>query len=413
MSFSRSAAALLIAAAFVLATACDDLSLPEHEPSAVAVGEQEIKPPEPSELLGPGHLERAVERTAVPTCRRPLGMTVDRLDRIWLACGLLGEIQVIDPLSATVLDTYGPFFEHLYRVDIVPGDRRVIAAGMAGRFAHWLDMQTGRRTDYVKIGENIGDITPIPNTNRYLITATQDKTVTVLDGAEARIVRVIEFPGPVGYVVSGRTGRIAAATGGVWVSEGDRTWMNTGRVYLFDPDSDAEPRAARSLTVERRSREPVFVKDDTLLLVPNFGDASVSIFDAATASLVRKLDVGEGPERLVVSGDEQFAYCLNRISASVSVIRLSPPAVLKDIELPAPPEHAVISPDNKWLVVTLPSFVVDSEQRGNRLAMIDLVEGELDDLVPAGDDPAYLTQSRDGRRVYVSNFLDNTLSIFH
>ncbi len=193
--------------------------------------------------------------------------------------------------------------------------------------------------------------------------------------------------------------------------------MTTGKVYLFNPNSDAEGRVAQSLTVDRTSREPVFVKGDSQLFVPNFGEGTVSVFDVAGATLARKLDVGEGPERLVVDPDGEIVYCLNTRSTSISVIRVSPPTVLRDIDLPSPPEFAAVTPDNKMLVVTLPARPDAAggtdETAGNRLALIDVATMALVDLIPAGEDPAALTASPDGRRFYVPNFLGNSLSIFH
>ncbi|MCL4234897.1 MAG: YncE family protein [Deltaproteobacteria bacterium] len=413
MRVPRHALPVFLVAALLL-VACDDLSVRVEGPPPAPVGEERAAVPKGHELLSPGHLDRAVERVAIPTCRRPMGAAVDRRGRIWLACALLGELQLIDPDSMSIQDTYGPVFEHLFYVDLAADDRYVVTAGMAGQFLHVFDATTGRRRDAIRVGRSISDIERIPGTNRYVVASAQDKTVTVVDVGTRGVDRTIEFPGHIGYIAVGKTGEIAAATGGLWVRDERGTRMTTGKVYLFNPNSDAEGRVAQSLTVDRTSREPVFVKGDSLLLAPNFGEGTVSVFDVAGATLARKLDVGEGPERLVVDPDGEIVYCLNTRSSSISVIRVSPPMVVRDIDLPSPPEFAAVTPDNKMLVVTLPARPdAPDEATGNRLALIDVTTMSLVDLIPAGDDPAALTASPDGRRFYVSNFLGNSLSIFH
>ncbi len=406
-------AAAILAVAYI---ACDDLSLDAAPVSDAPVGSRKIEPAE--ELLSPGRLEWQVERVRIPSCRRPQGLALDRRGRLYAACSLLGEIQVIDPDSMSVLETWGPFFEYFFKVDIVPGEKRVAAIGMNGSFFHLFNMQTGRLSARIKVGKNLSDMRRVPHTSLYLVSATNSRMAALVDAENEKLVREIHFPAPVGYLAVGQSGRVAAATGGVYAKSRAASRLINGRVYIFDPQNTTDIFPAQTLSAGRQCREPVFVSDDTLLLAPNYGEGTVSVFDVEARQLLRKLDVQRGPERIIVGPDGRNAYCLNRISRSVSVINLSPLEVIRDIKLPAPPEHALVSPDGSLLVVTLPKAGEDEEagegdeEAGNYLALIDLAENALVDLIPAGGDPAAMTQSSDGRRVFVSNFQDNSISIF-
>jgi DNA-binding beta-propeller fold protein YncE len=394
-------------------SACDDLrTRREADTPSAPVGSERVKAPEREELLGPGHLRLGVERASIPSCRRPMGLAMDRNGRLLVACSLLGEVQVIDPSSLSVIETWGTFFEHFYKIDIVPGDSFVAAVGMAGTFFHLIDLRTGRHVERVNIGRHIADMKRIPETSLYLVAATDDQKVCVVDALKARVVREYEFPEPIGYIAVGKNGRVAAATGGVYEVSKTGSSLRAGRVHIFDPRNEAPPKSASTLTAGLQSREPVFVKNDSLLLVPNFGDRSVSVFDVTTREQYRRLDVQEGPERIVVAPEGDLAYCLNTRAASISVIQLSPLTVLRDIQLPANPENAVVSPDGKMLVVTLPEQNIGGVKKGNQLALIDLAQQALVDLVPAGQDPAAIEQSPDGRRVFVSNFKADSISVF-
>ncbi len=412
MNLSRMLLRLVMAAALLAVFgACDDLSLETEYVPETPVGSQKIDPPK-KELLSPGSLEWQVERVRIPSCRRPQGLTLDRRGRLFVACSLLGEIQVIDPDSMSVLETWGPFFEYFFKVDIVPGDNRVAAIGMSGRFFHLFNMRTGRLSKSIKVGENLSDMKRIPGSSQYLVSATHSRIVALIDAETEQLVREIRFPAPVGYLAVGAGGHIAAATGGVYALSRGKGRLVNGQVYIFDPRTTEEIIPAQTLSAGQQCRQPIFVMEDSLLLTPNFGEGTISVFDVAARRLLRKLDVQGGPERLVLSYDGRHVYCLNRISASVSVIQLSPMMVLRDIKLPAPPEYAVVSPDGSQLVVTLPQYSDDDGETGNYLALIDLGENALMDIIPAGGDPAAMTQSSDGRRVFVSNFQDNSISIF-
>jgi DNA-binding beta-propeller fold protein YncE len=419
MAFGASRLARALGAAAVIlivlagASTCDSLGLnPAPEKPLAPVGSQIIKPREQRELISPGHLERHVERPSTPACRPPIGLTLDRSNRLLAACSLFGEIQLIDPESLSVLETWGPFYEYLFKVDVVPGDTYVVAVGMAGSFFYILDRRTGRLVNRVNVGRKIADMKRIPTRSQYLVAATNEQKVCVVDPFKAKILREYEFPEPIGYLAVGKNGRIAAATGGVYAVTNQGSEMVTGKVFLFDPRKQAPPMSARTLTAGLQAREPVFIRNDSMLLVPNFGDGTISVFDATTQEYFRRLDVQDGPERIIVGPEGKSAYCLNTRAASISVIQLSPLSVQRDIMLPANPENAVVSPDGKMLIVTLPEQAGEGEKRGNSLALIDLANYSLIDLIPAGEDPASIIQSADGRRIFVSNFKADSISIF-
>ncbi|MCB1154526.1 hypothetical protein KDL45_12810 [bacterium] len=430
----RWAFALALSAAAVL-VGCDDLHREASPTPVEQVGVQRVDAEDARFAISPGHLEKGVERTAIRSCRRPLGLEIDRRGRLLVACALLGEIQVIDPTSRSVLETWGPFYDKLFRLDVVPGDARLIAVGMAGSIAHILNLHTGRPIERVNVGRNIADMKRLGDTSEYLIVSSQEKQITVLDASTASIERVLRFPEPVGYVAVAQNSELAAVTGGVYKRTGKGVEMVSGHVYFFNPRQETSIVVGQTLAPGKMSREPVFVRDDQWLLVPNHTEGTVSVFDVATRQLYRTLDVKAGPERLIIGPEGRRVYSLNTRSASVSVIELAPLTVLRDIPLPSPPENGVVSPDGRYLVLTLPDVPTEKQpviskpgapvteeelallseevgEIGNYIALVDLHDLTLADLIPASADPAAITQSADGRRVYVANFKANTVSIF-
>ncbi|MBZ0272820.1 YncE family protein, partial [bacterium] len=331
-----------------------------------------------------------------------------------------------------------PVYEHLYRVVALPDLARLAAVGMAGGFVHVFDTVTGRLVERIPAGRNIADIKLWPGMPGVLVAATEERQVHAIDLALLKIERSFEFPEPIGYIAVGESGRVAAAATGVFAVSRTGARLKEGRVYLFNPHENAAPRASDALVAGTASREPIFVRDDTLLLVPNFGAATVSAFDVETRKLYRTLDVGAGPERVVTGPDGNLAYVMNTRGASVTVIRLSPLEVVRHVPLPGNPERAVVSPDGRFLIATLPRprggddgdgepmpspswapFFVDGarapaidDSPGNRVVLVDLRTFTVADIIPARDDPADIVSSADGRRVFVANFGDDSVSIF-
>lgn len=374
---------------------------PQQIPIPDELAQTPVTPP------APGHLEYLVERSTKPVAKRPFGISLSPDGkRAYLASAEKGEIVVVDVDDLDIEVTWGPFGEYLFAT--IPSDdgKHVFAYGLGGEHLFAIDAETGRLKKTFSVGRNISDAIVGPD-NTLLVASTIDKRVTIIDQVTLKKKGKITFSHPIGYIAVGLRGEIACATGGVYSLEKGRSHAKSGPVSFFDPSVAGKAIQADVLKLSPHARDPVFVDGDKYLLVPDRVQGTVSIFDVSKRRLIKQVDVGQGPEKILRNPRWPEAYSIDTLGRSVSVVSIDPFETTRQIPLPANPEFGVISPDGKFLYVTLPA----SSLVNNRIAVIDLKKKHLVDLIPTGKDPCRMVLSQDGRTLFVTNFLGNTLSI--
>jgi YVTN family beta-propeller protein len=96
------------------------------------------------------------------------------------------------------------------------------------------------------------------------------------------------------------------------------------------------------------SSSPIAIsEDDSLLVVANNLDDSVSIINVAgdANTKVAQIEVGDEPRTVAISPDKQWAYVTNQGSGTVSVINLTTNQKEKDIPVGAEPYGIALTPD--------------------------------------------------------------------
>jgi len=355
----------------------------------------------------PGHLDYRVERNLLEVAKRPFGIALSNDGkRVYIAAAHKGNIVVIDAFDQEVIETWGPFGEYLFKVIPSFDGSYVFTYGLGGQNLFAIDARTGRPAKKIDVGRNISDAKIGPG-NTLLVGSTTDKQVTIIDQRDLSVKGKITFSHPIGYIAVGKNGRIACATGGVYSVKKGKSRARQGPVSFFDPKTGSSPKLADVLQVGAHTRSPVFVNEDRHLLVPDRLDGTVRVFDVVNRRLLKIIDVGAGPEKLLLHPDKTTAYTIDTLGKSVTVISTSYFEMLRQIPLPANPEAGIISPDGKQLYLTLPATSLVN----NRIAVIDLDQMVSLDLIPTGKDPCRMILSKDGKTLFVTNFIGNSLSI--
>ena len=358
-------------------------------------------------VVVPGHLEMNVERKILPVGKNPFGVILSPDGkRAYVALAQEGEISVVDVFDLDVTETWGPFGEFLYQAIPSHDGNILFAYGLNGEHLVAIDTQTGRLRKKLSIGANISDAVYGPD-NTLLVASTAQRKVSVLDQATLEVKGEIQFAHPIGYIEVGTTGTVACATGGVYTHTKGRSHAKGGPVSFFDPRKSGEAKEADVLRVGEHTRKPLFVQGDRLLLVPDRLDGTVRVFDVKEQSLIKIIDVGQGPEKVLVHPTLPEAYTIDTLARSVTVINLDQLEMERQIDLPSNPEDGIVSPDGHHLYLTLSAGSLVN----NKLAVIDLEHKERIDLIPTGKDPCRMALTPDGKTLFVTNFLGNTLSI--
>jgi len=137
-------------------------------------------------------------------------------------------------------------------------------------------------------------------------------------------------------------------------------------------------------------------RDDQLLAV-----------DIASGKIV-PIAIGDQPNKLLLSPDQNFVYVANGNSDTVSVINTNTNSIVQTISLSRPgdkyrganPNSLALSPDGQTLYVTLGVE--------NAVAVVDLKGNRVTGRIPTGWYPNSVSVSQDGQKLYVVNAKSNS-----
>jgi YVTN family beta-propeller protein len=214
-----------------------------------------------------------------------------------------------------------------------------------------------------------------------------------------------------------------------------------------------------------RPNEIEVTSDGRFVYAPIFADGEYRVLDTRQKKVVATLPTPGGPHNVVVSPDDRYMYLAPLKSrgegspenTKIYVADVRTHSIVDSIELGNAPRPVVISPDGKRLYVNTDNLmgflVVDTASRkvvaqaeypltdeeraspsrshgigvtpdGREVWSTDInhgvvhvfdVTGETPKPIarmPTGNQPLWLTVSKDGKRVFVSNKADDTISVF-
>jgi YVTN family beta-propeller protein len=185
------------------------------------------------------------------------------------------------------------------------------------------------------------------------------------------------------------------------------------------PVDGRDPRAASRLdsirrnTVIENNRPDISVRAG-LLVVANQQAASSTIIDAATLKTVATVQVGTGPHEVAMSPDGRWAVVTNygdqtTQGNTLSVIDLAAevPGVVRTIDLGQyhRPHGAAFVQSGSKLIVT--------SEASQRLVLVDFISGRIDTAMATNGRGSHMvTVQRDGRRAWIGNIADGTVTEF-
>lgn len=170
---------------------------------------------------------------------------------------------------------------------------------------------------------------------------------------------------------------------------------------------------------------PVSTGGPALVWVVNPDDDTVSVLRSDTSTLVKKINVGDEPQSVAVDPNNQFAYVANASSNTVTIIKITnpnPANFVADVDLTvgrsgtfttgAEPWNVVISPDGKRVFVANSGqntiTVIDATTRtliGNLELRPSLCSGTTAAERQRHFQPRGLAVTQDNTQLYVTQFL--------
>lgn len=146
---------------------------------------------------------------------------------------------------------------------------------------------------------------------------------------------------------------------------------------------------------------------EPLAVVTNFENASLSLIDVASRSVVSTMPAAQGPIGVAVSRSGTRAYVTNYSGQSVSYIDLVSRQIERTVSLtsgaPVGPRGIVVTPDDARL------FVANSDQ--GVVTVIERASGSLVKSIPVGNLPFGLAINAQGTKVVVTNTNSGTVNV--
>ena len=172
-----------------------------------------------------------------------------------------------------------------------------------------------------------------------LVTSRGANTVTVFDKVSGRVATVVPTgTSPAGMVLNQELRRAYVAISGEDAVEA---------IDLLG--SDVINRGA--LTIGDRPEELALTPDRKILLSANTGSSTVSVVDADSLVEMRRIQVGNGPQSILVDRAGRRAYVFNTLSNTISVLDLGALAVAATVATDSGPVRGAFNRAGNLLYV--------------------------------------------------------------
>jgi YVTN family beta-propeller protein len=180
----------------------------------------------------------------------------------------------------------------------------------------------------------------------------------------------------------------------IWTSQ----MAAAGTVLILDADT---LELEETVEVGSQPAEVTFSADGAYAFVANGGSESVTVIDAMTKQVVQTIEVDANPVG-AWQGANGLAYVDNESDESLSVIDTGTLEVTHTYELGFMPGMAALGPDEQV-------WVTDAEN--GRVVFYAMSGGEANGELATGAGAHAIAFSADGSTAYVSNQLEDTVSV--
>jgi YVTN family beta-propeller protein len=223
------------------------------------------------------------------------------------------------------------------------------------------------------------------------VTNYFDNTVSVFDVRHRHVTTIQGFNGPIGLAMTPDGTKVYVANGGA----------TPGTVSVI---MTARNRISGTIDVGADPTGVAVSPDGNRVYVTNQNDGTLSVIDTATDTVIATVWTGASPLGVVVTPDNKHAY-IAVYPNTVEVLDTTANQVTATISHPAldGPALAAITPDGKTVYV--------SNQISNTITVISIATNAVIATIPVGQIPLGLAVTADGNQLYVANGADSTVSV--
>lgn len=141
---------------------------------------------------------------------------------------------------------------------------------------------------------------------------------------------------------------------------------------------------------------PDLKTEPKLAIVLNSGEASVSLIDMPTRTVIKTVPVGKEPHHLMMTSDKKTLLVANAVSNDIDLMSPTTGELTGKIPNIIDPYHIGYSPNHKWFVAN-----------GNRLDRVDVYHAQGTDLklaktIKLGKTPSHIAFTADSKIAFVT-----------
>lgn len=231
---------------------------------------------------------------------------------------------------------------------------------------------------------------------KYYFTANEGGSISKINALTNEVINTIKVEGAVHNVQVSPNGKVLGATVVPEMNDSEHSHAGEsmemkGNALFFDTDTN---KLLKSIEVGNHPAHIVFTEDGEEVIVTNNEDNNISVIETKTFSIIASIDTGKSPHGFRISSDSKKAYIANMGEDTVSIIDLKTMKEEKKIKVGNAPVTTGITTDGRTLVVTL--------NDENKLAIVDLTTFQVE-KVEVGKGPAQVYIDGSNRYAYVAN----------
>jgi YVTN family beta-propeller protein len=271
--------------------------------------------------------------------------------------------------------------------------RRLYVTRLASNSVSVIDPVDWHLVASVPVGKNPAGIALLPNGRELYVSNFGGDTVSVVDTRNEVVVATV----PVGMNPSGIA--VDADGSSVWVAN-----FGSNTVSRIDVHSKT---VRDTIPVGSHPRGIGVSPNGDRVYVANASEQTLSEISTEANRVVATIHVGQTPMSVAVAPAGDFVYVSNAGSASVSVIALAQHSVIATVPVGTNPVAVVISSDGNR------AFVVNQNllKGPGSVTVVDAKGLKPVATLAVGNNPLGIGISEEDDTIYVSNYLDSTVSM--
>ena len=304
--------------------------------------------------------------------------------------------ETVDPSAESVAQPVVPVLAAPRPVGTIPADATVdVDFSPDGRLLYLTD-DDGLQVLDATTEELVGTValegdpltTAVSPDGRFVHIATFDPSaVQVVDTGTRSVTATIATP-EIGSLVVAADG--STVYGAAWQED---------TLIVIDP---VDAVVSARVPVGALPSDLVLSRDGRTGYVSSIDDGTVTVVDLATRAVTATVPVGGGANALAPTADGTRLYVADADQQQLVVVDLREQAVVAQVRVYGAPGDVVVV-DDRWIYLT--------DEATGSASVVDMATVALIATVPFGSSPAVVALHPDGRRAYIVNLDDPTVSV--